>query len=135
MPVSAFTLELGCQENVDLADALVDVEGIMAYLSLRGVISERVEPAEMPRYACYLKDYKKYHAPQGGLVEYKAKVGQPLIAGEPLANILRVDRYGEEDAIVPLSLPVDCVPVLHFASASVYQGTELYKVMTKVFAL
>ncbi len=135
VPVSAFTLELGSQENIDLADALVDVEGILAYLSQRGVIGERIVPADMPRYACYLKDYKKYHAPLGGLVEYKAKVGQPLNAGEPLANILRVDRYGEKEAIVPLSLPVDCVPVLHFASASVYQGTELYKVMTKVFAL
>ena len=89
----------------------------------------------MKRYACYLKDYKKYHSPLGGMVEYLAEIGEPLKAGDPLANILRLDLYGTESALTPLSLNQDCVPILHFASASVYQGTELYKVMTNVFEI
>lgn len=133
--VSAFTLELGSQERIDLADAAEDVEGILAYLSHRKVIKEPVSPVKMARFGCYLKDYKKFHAPKAGLVEYLATVGQALPAGEPLVHILRLDKYGTSDELMQFSLPVDCVPILHFASASVHQGTELYKVMTKVFLL
>ncbi|MCE9679357.1 M14 family metallopeptidase [Shewanella sp. AS1] len=135
VPVSAFTLELGSQEHIDLEDALKDAKGILAYLSHRGVIAETVPAVQMTRQACYLKDYKKYHAPLGGMVEYKATVGQALSAGQPLATILRLDRYGSDNALTSLSLEQDCVPILHFASASVYQGTELYKVMTNLFEL
>ncbi|WP_394230829.1 succinylglutamate desuccinylase/aspartoacylase family protein [Shewanella colwelliana] len=135
VPVSAFTLELGSQECIDLDDALVDAKGIMAYLSHRGVVADTVPAAPMQRFACYLKDYKKFHSPMGGMVEYLAKVGQPLAAGEPLANILRLDLYGSSKVLTPLHLSQDCVPILHFASASVYQGTELYKVMTNVFVM
>ncbi|WP_299490596.1 succinylglutamate desuccinylase/aspartoacylase family protein [uncultured Shewanella sp.] len=135
VPVSAFTLELGSQEHIDLAEAKVDAKGILAYLSHRGVIKEKVMPDVMPRYACYLKDYKKYHAPLSGLVEYKAPLGKVLPAGQPLANILRLDLYGTDQALTSLRLDQTCVPILHFASASVHQGTELYKVMTQVFEL
>ncbi|MCE9685692.1 M14 family metallopeptidase [Shewanella sp. AS16] len=133
--VSAFTLELASQERIDLADAEHDARGILAYLSHRGVIAESVRPAAMARYGCYLRNYKKFHAPKAGLVEYVAEVGEPLKAGEHLVNLLRLDHYGTEEALTRISLPVDCVPILHFASASVHQGTELYKVMTEVFPL
>ncbi|MCL1046634.1 M14 family metallopeptidase [Shewanella electrodiphila] len=135
VPVAAFTLELASQERIDMADAKEDALGILAYLSHRGVIEEKVLPAEMPRWGCYLKDYKKFHAPKAGLVEYCAEVGKPLAAGEPLVTLLRLDQYGSEQALTSVSLPCDCVPVLHFASASVHQGTELYKVMTNVFEI
>ncbi len=135
VPVAAFTLELASQERIDMADAKEDALGILAYLSHRGVIEEKVLPAEMPRWGCYLKDYKKFHAPKAGLVEYCAEVGKPLAAGEPLVTLLRLDQYGSEQALTSVSLPCDCVPILHFASASVHQGTELYKVMTNVFEI
>jgi predicted deacylase len=135
VPVSAFTLELASQERIDLADALEDAKGILAYLSYRGVIAEKVTPADMPRFGCYLCDYKKFHAPKAGLIEYRAVLGEPLAAGQPLVNILRIDLYGTEQAYQAISLPMDCVPILHFASASVHQGTELYKVITKVFSI
>lgn len=135
VPVAAFTLELASQERIDMDDALEDAMGILAYLSHRGVIAEKVEPKVMPRFGCYLKDYKKFHAPQSGMVEYKANVGEVLPAGKTLVNMLRLDRYGEVGAFTSLSLPQDSVPILHFASASVHQGTELYKVMTNVFSL
>ncbi|MGS0680270.1 succinylglutamate desuccinylase/aspartoacylase family protein [Shewanella sp. 125m-7] len=135
VPVSAFTLELASQERIDMDDAAGDAEGILAYLSYRGVVSEKIQAAKMARYGCYLKNYKKFHAPTAGLVEYKAVLGESLKAGQPLANILRLDLYGTDKEFTPLSLKQDCVPILHFASASVYQGTELYKVMTNLFEL
>ncbi|WOT06934.1 succinylglutamate desuccinylase/aspartoacylase family protein [Shewanella youngdeokensis] len=135
VPVSAFTLELASQERIDMKDALVDAMGILAYLSHRGVVADKVEPVAMARYGCLLADYKKYHAPKGGLVEYLAAPGVLLKAGQPLANILRLDCYGTQEELTSVQLAQDCVPILHFASASVYQGTELYKMMTNIFEL
>jgi len=94
----------------------------------------------MTRYACYLKDYKAYYSPMGGMVDYLAEFGKPLAAGEPLARILRMDNYdigenGDGDSLHYLSLDHEVLPILHFASASVNQGTELYKVFTKYFIL
>ena len=128
--VEAFTLELGSQERIDLQDAQADCDGILAYLSHKGVVSQHFPAPTMTRYACALKDYRKYHAPMGGLVEYLAKPGDILAAGEPLVRIIRPERFGHADEHQLLSLEQDVLPVLHFASASVYQGTELYKVMT-----
>ncbi|GGI92161.1 succinylglutamate desuccinylase/aspartoacylase family protein [Shewanella gelidii] len=135
VPVSAFTLELGNQERIDLIDAEIDAEGILAYLSHRHVIDDHVKPRKMRRNACALQDYKKLYAPMAGMVEYVAPLGKPIRAGQGLVNILRLDLYGTEQEIVEIKAPEDCVPVLHFASASVHLGTEMYKVMTNVFEL
>ncbi|BCV46465.1 succinylglutamate desuccinylase/aspartoacylase family protein [Shewanella algae] len=133
--VSAFTLELGSQERIDLADASRDAEGILSYLSYREVIAQSIQPEVMSRFACMLKDYRKFHAPMAGMVEYLAEPGVPLAAGAPLVNMLRLDRVDAGTEVTRLSLNEDVIPVLHFASASVHQGTELYKVMTNYFTL
>ena len=133
--VSAFTMELASQERIDLEDAKFDADGIMAYLYHKKVISDARSIYKMPRFGCLLKNYKKYHAPHAGMVEYVAKLGEPLQAEQPLISLLRMDKYGSQQELQYLSLPSDCVPILHFASAAVHQGTELYKVMTEVFEL
>ncbi len=138
----SFTVELGSQEQIDLDVALEDAKGILNYLQYKGVIAtEEYQPKEMTRYGCYLQDYKAYYSPMGGMVDYLAEFGKPLKAGEPLARILRMDNYhfdDENESGVPLhylSLDHEVLPILHFASASVNQGTELYKVFSKFFTL
>ncbi|WP_448551063.1 succinylglutamate desuccinylase/aspartoacylase family protein [Thalassotalea montiporae] len=137
----SFTVELGSQEQIDLDVALDDANSVLTYLSYKGVIkgedngSEQLVPAQMTRYACYLKDYKAFYSPMGGMVDYLAEFGVPLPAGEPLARILRMDNYGDGDALHYISLDKEVIPILHFASASVNQGTELYKVFTEFFTL
>jgi len=69
----------------------------------------------------------------GGMVDYLAEFGKPLAAGEPLARILRMDNYGDGDPLHYISLDKKVIPILHFASASVNQGTELYKVFSEYF--
>ncbi len=128
----SFTVELGSQEQIDLDVALDDAKGILSYLQYKGVINQaQYQPKEMLRYACYLKDYKAFYSPMGGMVDYLAEFGQPLPAGEPLARILRMDNYGDGDPLHYISLDHEVIPILHFASASVNQGTELYKVFSK----
>ncbi|REL30780.1 succinylglutamate desuccinylase/aspartoacylase family protein [Thalassotalea euphylliae] len=149
----SFTVELGSQEQIDLDVALDDANSVLTYLSYKGVIkgvskganngankgeentSEQFVPAQITRYACYLKDYKAFYSPMGGMVDYLAEFGVPLPAGEPLARILRMDNYGDGDALHYISLDKEVIPILHFASASVNQGTELYKVFTEFFTL
>ncbi|WP_394176645.1 succinylglutamate desuccinylase/aspartoacylase family protein [Thalassotalea litorea] len=134
----SFTVELGSQELIDLDEALIDAKSILSYLQAKGSIADNgFEPQEMTRYACYLKDYKVFYSPMGGMVDYLAEFGQPLAPGEALARILRMDNYGDPDAdpLHYLSLDQTVIPILHFASASVNQGTELYKLFSNYFEL
>jgi predicted deacylase len=135
----SFTVELGSQEQIDLAVAHQDALGILSYLQYKGVVLSNKEhdflPQKMTRYACYLKDYKALYAPMGGMVDFLAEFGKPLPAGEPLARILRMDNYGDGDPLHKICLDREVLPILHFASASVNQGTELYKVFTNFFEI
>jgi len=134
----SFTVELGSQEQIDLAVAHQDALGILSYLQYKGVIAKQEEgftPQNITRYACYLKDYKALYAPMGGMVDYLAEFGEPLPAGKPLARILRMDNYGDGDPLHHVCLDRQVLPILHFASASVNQGTELYKVFSDYFEL
>lgn len=132
----SFTVELGSQEQIDLAVAHQDALGVLSYLQHKGVVSgSEYKPQEMTRYCCYLKDYKALYAPMGGMVDYLAEFGKPLPAGQPLARILRMDNYGDGNPIHHISLDTEVLPILHFASASVNQGTELYKVFNQYFEI
>jgi len=132
----SFTVELGSQEQIDLDVAREDAKSIMNYLQHKKVVSTtEYQPKKMTRYGCYLKDYKAFYSPMGGMVDYLAEFGKPLAAGEPLARILRMDNYGDGDPLHYISLDKKVIPILHFASASVNQGTELYKVFSEYFEL
>lgn len=142
----SFTVELGSQEQIDLDAAKQDAQGILSYLAYKKVVSRDDYPKQiLTRYACYLANYKAFYSPMGGMVDYLAEFGKPLKAGEPLARILRMDNYGVNeseasdkiigDPIHYLSLDHPVLPILHFASASVNQGTELYKVFNEFFEL
>lgn len=69
------------------------------------------------------------------MVEYLAPLGEPIAAGTPIANILRMERYLSETPLHTLCADSDAIAILHFASASVNQGTELYKFFTNTFEL
>jgi len=128
----SFTVELGSQEQIDLDVAKEDALGILSYLQSQAVInSDRFTPKPMTRYLCQLEDYKALYSPMGGMVDYLAEFGQPLAEGQPLARILRMDNYGDGDPLHYITLDHPVIPILHFASASVNQGTELYKVFSK----
>jgi predicted deacylase len=132
----SFTVELGSQEQIDLEVAKQDAQSILSYLQFQDVINnQEYKPQKMTRYGCYIKDYKAFYSPMGGMVDYLAEFGKPLAAGQPLARILRMDNYGDSEALHYVSLDQQVIPILHFASASVNQGTELYKVLCDYFEL
>ncbi|WP_105188583.1 succinylglutamate desuccinylase/aspartoacylase family protein [Pseudoalteromonas sp. T1lg48] len=136
VPVEAYTVELGSQERIDLTEALDDAQSILSYLNYQGLfVDAAYQPKSMQRHACYLKDYVAYYAPMGGMIEYLAGLGEHLKAGDAIARILRMERYLSEEPLHTLHFDQDAIAILHFASASVNQGTELYKFFTNTFEL
>ncbi|MDK2597138.1 succinylglutamate desuccinylase/aspartoacylase family protein [Pseudoalteromonas obscura] len=132
----AFTVELGSQEHIDLSEAQQDADSLLSYLTHKEVILDSTyQPKPIQRYACYLQDYVAFYAPIGGMVEYQAALGAHIKAGETLVNILRMDKYAQGEALNPITFDRDAIAILHFASASVNQGTELYKLFTNYFEL
>ena len=89
----------------------------------------------MTRLGVYLKDYKTMFTDWGGMVEYIAKPGHPVSKGEPMAQILNIDDLDTDNGSRTLSAPCDLIPILHFPSASVLSGTQLYKVFTNYVEL
>ncbi|GAA4873440.1 succinylglutamate desuccinylase/aspartoacylase domain-containing protein [Ferrimonas pelagia] len=141
--VDAFTLELGSQEWLNVEDAKQDAAGILNYLQHQGLWSHCADPLPytltlQTQYACELSDYKALYSPSGGQVEFLAPLCEPVPAGQPLARLWHFNQLGltpDNGLYQALALPCNAIPVLHFASASVQQGTELYKVLTNTFAL
>ncbi|WP_028109585.1 succinylglutamate desuccinylase/aspartoacylase family protein [Ferrimonas futtsuensis] len=135
--VDAFTLELGSQEYLNVDDAYWDALGIARYLQHQGVLPQFDAPLpQITQHACQLKDYRPVYSPCGGQIEYLASLGQTVEPGQPLARIWHFDALmtGKRESR-DLTLPETAIPVLNFASASVRQGTELFKVLTNTFLL
>jgi len=132
--VEAFTLEMGSQEVIDFKEGDIDATSILSYLNAKGALHHcDIQPKDMQRLAVYLKDYKTLFTNWGGMVEYLAKPGQKINRGEPLAQILNIDDLDTDFGSRTLEAPCDLIPILHFPSASVLSGTQLYKVFTNYF--
>ncbi len=134
--VEAFTLEMGSQEVINFDEGRYDATSILSYLNARGCLQDaNYQPDNIQRVAVYLKDYKILYTKQGGMVEYLARPGSRIKQGEPLAKVLNVDELENPRATDTILAPCDVIPILHFPSASVLSGTQLYKCFTHYFDL
>lgn len=134
--VEAFTVEMGSQEVADFDEGEEDAQGILSYLNYKGVLLDaNIEPKAMIRYATQLNSYRTLFTQTGGIVEYCAKPGQSLLQGECLARVLNVDELENDRAVELILAPCDLIPILHFPSASVLSGTQLYKCFTDYWQL
>jgi predicted deacylase len=134
--VEAFTLEMGSQEVINFQEGEYDAHSILTYLSAKQcLVDNEIPPEKMQRKAVLLKDYKTFFTQQGGIVEYVAKPGDVIHKGELLARVLNVDNLDSDKATSDILAPCDLVAILHFPSASVLSGTQLYKCFTEYFEL
>lgn len=134
--VEAFTMEMGSQEVINFAEGNDDAISILTYLAHKGVIQDdTLKPINMSRKAVYLKDYKTLFSRFGGMVEYAVEPGQTVQKGEVMARVLNVDDLENDKATSELLAPCDLIPILHFPSASVLSGTQLFKCFTEYFEL
>ncbi len=134
--VEAFTLEMGSQEIIDFAEGKKDAQGILGYLGSKGVLdSTQFQPAKMTRLGVSLANYKTLFTDFGGMVEYCVKPGQKVKEGDVMARVLNIDHLEDERAVHEVLAPCDLIPMLHFPSASVLSGTQLYKCFTNYVEL
>ena len=134
--VEAFTLEMGSQEVIDFEEGKLDAVSVLSYLNAKGCLHNAdYYPEKMQRVAVKLENYKILYTRQGGMVQYLAAPGDRVKAGEPLAKVLNVDDLENERATEILYAPCDVIPILHFPSASVLSGTQVYKCFTEYFEL
>lgn len=134
--VVGFTLEMGSQEVIQFSEGKVDCQSILTYLCSQGCLPQMsLKPKAMTRIGVDLNDYKTLYTNWGGMVEYCAKPGDLVKAGDLLARVLNIDELDNENGCFELRAPCDLIPMLHFPSASVLSGTQLYKVFTRYFSL
>lgn len=134
--VEAFTMEMGSQEVIDFDAGHYDAQSILAYLNFKGCFEHAdYAPDNMERVAVYLRDYKVMYSQQGGIVEYIAKPDDRIKAGQLMAKVLNIDELDNPKAVSSIVAPCDLIPILHFPSASVLGGTQLYKCFTSYFVL
>lgn len=134
--IEAYTLEMGSQEIIDFKDGEKDACSILAYLQHKDAIATNTyQPQKMKRLGVYLKDYKTLFTDFGGMVEYSAQPGQLIKKGETLAKVLNIDDLDNQQGVKVIKAPCDLIPILHFPSASVLSGTQLYKCFTQYFEI
>ncbi|MFT5676233.1 MAG: putative deacylase [Paraglaciecola sp.] len=134
--VEAFTLEMGSQEVISFSDGEYDATSILSYLNAKGCLqNSTIKPETMTRLATELEHYKTLFSQKGGIVEYMAKPGEQIKKGQVLAKILNVDELENPKATEEILAPCDLIPILHFPSASILSGTQVYKCFTEYFEL
>ncbi|TDF34706.1 succinylglutamate desuccinylase/aspartoacylase family protein [Alteromonadaceae bacterium M269] len=134
--VEAFTMEMGSQEVIDFNAGHYDAQSVLSYLNHKGCFDNAsYQPDDIERVAVYLKDYKIMYSQQGGIVEYLAKPGEKVQQGQIMAKVLNIDELDNAKAVEDIKAPCDLIPILHFPSASILGGTQLYKCFTHYFEL
>ncbi len=134
--VEAFTLELGSQETLNFNQGKKDAQNILGYLAAKGVLNAtQFMPQSLTRYGVELENYKILYTDFGGMVDYQAKLGKLVKKGQTMAKILNIDDMDNEKAMQTLRAPCDLIPILHFPSASVLSGTQLFKCFTQFYEL
>ena len=134
--IEAFTLEMGSQEVIQFSEGKVDAKSILTYLTAKNALPHSsLAPAAMKRVGVMLKDYKTLFTQWGGMVEYCVKPGDWVKRGETIARVLNIDELDTEAGCFAVEAPCDLIPMLHFPSASVLSGTQLFKVFTNYFTL
>lgn len=137
--VQAFTLEMGSQEVIDFDEGAKDAASILGFLAENGGLAQKESadvhyaPAKMQRLGVYLRHYKTLFTDFGGMVEYCVRPGQHVKQGEVMARVLNIDDLDNDNAMHEVKAPCDLIPMLHFPSASVLSGTQLYKCFTEYF--
>ena len=126
--VKAFTVELGSQENICLTQAEQDSLGILNYLQHNKLIQGFI-PLELTEITTtLLKDYKTLFSKHAGMVEYLAKAGDKVEKGQVIARVLNSLEFDSKYAVIDVRSPASGTVILHYPSAAVQVGTQLYKI-------
>lgn len=126
--VQAYTVELGSQENICLEQAKMDADGILNYLQTNQFIDGFKPLPAKDVTITDLSQYRTLFSKYAGMVEYLAKPGQIVQKGQVLARVLNSLEFDTQEAIKEIVSPVSGIVILHYPSAAVQIGTQLFKI-------
>jgi len=135
--VEVYTLELGSEDVINSERSKRYALSILHYLKIRGVVMGELPGQVVPskRYKCLLENYRCYHAPFGGLVEYLKSPGEIVFKDEVLASFLNFKNvqgpHDLDQAQRNFKSPQDALIINRCPSANVSEGMELFFVMEK----
>ncbi|MEM5341993.1 succinylglutamate desuccinylase/aspartoacylase domain-containing protein [Paraburkholderia azotifigens] len=119
------TVELRSQRDVSYEFAEQDAQGIVEYLTHRGVIAGEAAPMPPLEFAATpLAGTEPIVAPMSGVVVYRQEVGKWIDAGEPIADI--VDPL--TDRVVTLKSTVAGVMYARHLSRFAQAGMEIVRI-------
>lgn len=84
----ATTIELRGAEDVSLAQARADADGLMRFLAGRGIVDGPGPGTEFTGVVAPLAGVDLVRAPTGGLVDLLVTLGDRVVAGQPVATIV-----------------------------------------------
>ena len=137
-PVTAFTIELGGQEQVNLQEARTQVQGILRYLSTNGICGVHTAASSaVSYYKCHEKDFYVIYAPAGGIIIDNIPLGQPVQARTPLLVLSTPHTFSgitdPQDFIqkssTTITLDEEVIPLTRTAGVNVHEGMAIMKVM------
>lgn len=118
------TLELGSNDDVDDARARSDAAALLRFLQHRGLVGGT--PGALPRLTCEatpLEAMQQVRAPAEGLVNYRARLGDRLKAGDLIAEI--IDPIG---AVTPVLATTDGLLFARHSQTYAWPGKVIGKV-------
>ncbi len=129
IPIKAYTVELGSEEDVNSEDAKLDCLKILNYLKEIGTHQNMIEVTSEPQYFCSLKDYRSYFAATGGLCEYLVEPATHFNKGDPLACIHQFDKLQYQWKKVVIKANNNGIMINRATSSNIMQGEVLFQVM------
>lgn len=126
--VKAFTVELGSQENICLTQAFDDMAGIVNYMRSQQLVSGGPSIVKKAITVTPLTNYKTLYSKHAGMVEYLAKAGDRVSQGQTIARVLNSLEFDSDSGLVNITAPSSGIVILHYPSAAVQVGTQLYKI-------
>jgi len=129
----SYTVELGSEETIDPENAQTFSEKIISFLSSRGVL-QRNESTNTTEniYQLPLENFKTYHCPNSGLIDFKKGPGEKVKAGEVLytiTNLNLLEENSDSKVIQEVKVICDGIVINHSPSANMVQGMDIYQVL------
>ena len=139
LPVEAFTIELGNEEQIDVENAHSQTKGILNYLSKKKACDQIKSFRSTSFYSCKLENFIKIYAPIGGLIINTATAGNKIKAKKALMQLSVPSLFGQiknankliAHLTQKISTDVDSILIARTPTAIVHEGMPLMKIMTK----
>lgn len=90
MPCFGCTLELRGKDDVSDELGRADAEGLMRFFAARGYLAPLTEALDNPPEPYRLEEVDVIASPVAGLLAYRAEIGDEVVNGQPIADVIDI---------------------------------------------